>query len=97
MRQLLDKTLPSFRGFLSTSSKVSSSTNFEQNFSPQRGGLHGRRPLDTDQAPAAAAVLPPPSRPRRGLTAGEQSQRNGDHRDDNGDPDESQQPLQEGL
>lgn len=47
---------------------------------------------------------PPPPRPAaegspppRGLTAGEQSQGHGDDRDDDGDPQDAQQPLHEGL
>lgn len=88
MGHLLDKVPPSFPGPPALSTPFPEALNFQQNF-----------PLPpTPPAVGFAAADPPGSpRPRRGLTAGEQSQGHGDDRDDDGDPQDPQQPLQEGL
>jgi len=72
---------------------------------PQRSRPPGRRflaapalPAPRPEAQTSRRTSPPvPSRPRRGLTAGEQRQGHGDGRHDGGDPQDPQQPLQEGL
>lgn len=76
------------------------STNFQQNSNREAHPRAGAEPPQGRQRPSPGSFGDPSlpsSQPGGGLTAGEQSHGHGDDRDDNGNPQEPQQPLQEGL
>lgn len=94
MRHLLEVP-PSFRAPTLPTHKYKLAAKLQPRSPPPCGGRAPSRPPETEPRQFRGPL--PPSQPGGGLTAGEQSHGHGDDRDDNGNPQEPQQPLQDGL